>query len=179
MVTTQQLSLGVNLLLFMPLTNYCLGTYDDQINQTGWSYLQLTTNRNVDDHQAMFAAGFLEGALTWERILQFNYTYQVSQFDPSGCSHAVRTFVRESDAWMRKMVKNNAAHDNFWYHVGLVLSQLDGLSDAIRLRPHDAAKSRRCYPAELMGDMIDFKNDSIRNRDPTGCTSPRADALSA
>jgi hypothetical protein len=47
------------------------GTFDDKIDSTGWSFLEIHTSPNVTDEEAAYAAGYLEATLTAERTWQY------------------------------------------------------------------------------------------------------------
>lgn len=42
--------------------------YKDSIVETGWAQIEIETQHEYPDHVQAFAAGYLEGALTWGNI---------------------------------------------------------------------------------------------------------------
>ncbi len=46
------------------------GEFQDTLQSSGWGILKIQTNPTFSDDIQMFGAGFLEGALTQERIYQ-------------------------------------------------------------------------------------------------------------
>lgn len=46
------------------------GSFTDVINKTGWAVLDVHTEASANGDTQSYAAGFLEGALTHERITQ-------------------------------------------------------------------------------------------------------------
>jgi hypothetical protein len=48
------------------------GQFEDTLEDNGWGVLKVQTNSAFSDDLQMFGAGFLEGALTQDRIYQVN-----------------------------------------------------------------------------------------------------------
>jgi hypothetical protein len=45
-------------------------TFADAVNETGWAFLNVTTNSLYDNYDQAYAAGFVEGYISQHRIYQ-------------------------------------------------------------------------------------------------------------
>lgn len=64
----------------------------------------------------MFAAGFLEGALTWERIWQFNNSYVYNEVgNGSALTKEYVAFMVANDNWTRANANAQRDSDPMWY----------------------------------------------------------------
>ena len=102
---------------------------DDTVSNFG--ILDVVTNGMYSDQQQMFAAGYVEGYVTAERIAQnfanlhyyFTETMGVELEDPM-------SWVLEQDAWVRETCDDDIDIDNkgrFWRAVCLAVRQFDGV----------------------------------------------------
>lgn len=105
------------------------GTWTDDVLVTGWGTLELSTNAQYHDKDQMYAAGYLEGAATAQRIAE-SYA-NINYFFWNSTTHVpaeISTWFATNEAWMRDQVTLQAS-DPFWVMVGLLLAQMDGLTD--------------------------------------------------
>ena len=113
-------------------TGVSWGSYTD-MNGTASAFGQLsitTTSSSgaYNDTIQMFAAGYLEGALTMSRIsshLINVFQWLESQFK-NGIPPAIDQFFITQDAYARANVASNTSSP-IWQSTGLLLSQMDGL----------------------------------------------------
>uniref|UniRef100_U5EWZ1 Phospholipase B-like n=1 Tax=Corethrella appendiculata TaxID=1370023 RepID=U5EWZ1_9DIPT len=110
--------------------------YKDSIQENGWSQIEIETQNAYPDRIQAFAAGILEGALTWKSIyLQWSNTIdaECEKDDDS----------REFCEWLREIISNNVESvkemaelkgdiDHFWYQIKLFYYQLDGIEFGFR-----------------------------------------------
>jgi len=100
------------------------GTFDDQIKTVGWAFLNISTNPLIGDEMLqMFAAGYLEAAMTWEQIRDFAN----STLSNYPLTQKVQSFLQENFDWTAAQVQQHAASDPYWAQVGFVLEQFRGL----------------------------------------------------
>ena len=99
------------------------GRFVDGLNVTGWGELWLSTTQSFPDDVQMYAAGFLEGALTFSRIEEM-YEITVAGMDNDA---AIQAFVDNQTEWMAAQVKQHSASNTYWAGVGLVQQQYAGL----------------------------------------------------
>lgn len=112
--------------------------YDDTYNVTGWDQLWITALPNTAPVDAMFAAGYLEGALTAQNIW---YMYRTNRDDWWGHGNKVpddlMDYIDENLQWMEYNIEeakkeSNSANltteqKNFWWAAELFLEQFHGL----------------------------------------------------
>lgn len=106
-----------------------IGRFNDTACSIGWGVLQLRTSATYEDAVQMFAAGYLEGALTAPAIYDYYRNIiglMYGDVAPRRMA-AFRRWFAEQDAWTRAQVERAGGADPFWRHVGLLLAQFDGL----------------------------------------------------
>eukprot|EP00698_Gefionella_okellyi_P003534 TRINITY_DN13325_c0_g1_i1.p1 TRINITY_DN13325_c0_g1~~TRINITY_DN13325_c0_g1_i1.p1 ORF type:complete len:531 (-),score=108.45 TRINITY_DN13325_c0_g1_i1:54-1646(-) len=145
-----------------------VGNFANVINETGWTQLFVNTSNSFDDAIAMYAAGYLEGALTQQLIYLQHRTYQQSvlNFKP-----AVLQFMKDNDLWTKQQVKDHPT-DPYWIHVGLVLNQLQGLVDGYNAF---SAEAEKLTYADLL--LINLLGDVLTLQDAVASDAERPDWL--
>ena len=99
--------------------------YLDSVHSiSGWGQISVRTSSQFQDEQAMWAAGYLEGYMTAERIYDHHVNMQAA-FRVN--TSAPRDFLLEQDQWVREQVGFNSTP--FWNVMGLLLAQHDGLME--------------------------------------------------
>ncbi|KAL4240707.1 Phospholipase B-like 1 [Mactra antiquata] len=141
------------------------GVYHDTIEESGWGILNITAGRGSsgsDNNDIMFAAGYLEAILTYERIYQhyqnINDYFQSKFGNSTDVEKKVKSFFMEQDLFMRSMIRNNVPGSAYWRHVGYILAQYDGLVKGYGDAVTDD-KKLAIYAFQLLngaGDMIDL-----------------------
>lgn len=138
--------------------------YRDSLLESGWSQLELESQQEFPDKIQAFAAGMLEGALSWHNIyLHWSNTVNAE------CSRDEQS--EEFCDWLRKIITTNvetvkkmadmkSEHDHYWYQIGLFYDQLDGLEFGFR---KGVRRSRQDYeiPMEdflLMNSAVDIRD---------------------
>lgn len=104
------------------------GIFTDEIQTTGWSYLEVFTNPFFMDHQQAYAAGLVEARLTGPLIeRQFSNVYgNYCTPDPDYCQR-LHAFLEMNLEYMLNSTRAYSGSDPYWHQVGLVLVQLAGL----------------------------------------------------
>jgi hypothetical protein len=102
--------------------------YKTGIFESGWSIIEIETSSKYPDTVQAYAAGLLEGSLTWQVIHHHwhNTLNVVCEKWASECEQLMR-FLRENTAVVRERAERLAATDPFWHMVRLFYVQLDGL----------------------------------------------------
>jgi len=114
-------------------TNGCAwGQFWDTLNQTGWGVFEMRTSKSCSDTVQMYAAGYLEGALTAERIYQswINMGAAELLLVPE-----MDQFWKTQDLWAQEQAAANAANSSFWRQISLSFQQLNGMAagyDSVR-----------------------------------------------
>lgn len=99
-------------------------TYDQaSLNTTGWARLAIEANAREADDTAAYATGFIDGALTVDLI---NLQWQNLRANPEP---KVAQFVIDNEKWALDMAAKYGPQDPYWYQVGLLYRQLDGITD--------------------------------------------------
>ena len=90
-------------------------------NATGWSTINVESNKEATDAAASFAAGYVEGYLTSALIdLEWLNLEQQTTLSPK-----MREFILANNAWARSQAATFG--DDYWKSVGHVYSQFDGI----------------------------------------------------
>ncbi|XP_012216141.2 putative phospholipase B-like lamina ancestor [Linepithema humile] len=102
--------------------------YKTSIFKSGWSIIEIETSSKYPDAVQAYAAGLLEGSLTWQLIHHHwhNTVNVVCKKWANDCQKLMR-FLRENTAIVREHAELLAATDPFWHMVRLFYIQLDGL----------------------------------------------------
>lgn len=110
--------------------------FKDSFLETGWSQLEIESQPEYPDNIQAFAAGMLEGALSWHSIYlhwsntinaECNKDEQSEEF----CDW-LRRIVMTNVETVKKMADMKSRHDHYWYQIGLFYDQLDGLEFGFR-----------------------------------------------
>ncbi|RQM12042.1 hypothetical protein B5M09_004897 [Aphanomyces astaci] len=120
-------------------TSHAYATFNDSVPRIGWSQLWLratpaSSNSSDAFNQAMYAAGYAEGALTHRRIHEHYWNTRSYFFGrvPTAINLAsaarVYDFLDRNVRWLRSQVATMDTNDTLhWAMVGGVLAQLEGL----------------------------------------------------
>eukprot|EP00126_Sphaerothecum_destruens_P006490 Sdes_comp19381_c0_seq1m10668 len=137
-----------------------VGTFEDGLERTGWGILRIKTSKNYADRDQMFAAGYLEGALTAHRIYQHYQNMFPFYFGKSNSSDIQKynRFFETQENWTNEMVKKNN-QSSFWRQVGLVQSQFDGLVQGYQdhFTFGEILDRFAFFMLNAVGDLLDLK----------------------
>lgn len=102
--------------------------YKTGIFEHGWSYIEIETSSKYPDTVQAYAAGLLEGSLTWQLIHHhwYNTIRPECEAKPAECRKLTR-YLRDNTAVIREFAELKEANDPFWHMVRLFYMQLDGL----------------------------------------------------
>ncbi|XP_073229179.1 phospholipase B-like 1 isoform X2 [Porites lutea] len=108
------------------------GIYVDNINSTGWGELDIvsgTGETSYSDTTIMYAAGYLEGALTAKRINEnyVNIHYEFFSTSSESFMEKVKNWFDKQEEWMRSKIKSESNSSSMWKQMGNIVSQYDGL----------------------------------------------------
>ena len=137
----------------------------------GLRSLDVRTNLTADPMLAAHAAGFAEGTLT-AREMAACYL-NVYEFGPEGPSAELVAWVEANDAWVRARAAREAADDDYWNAVALVLSQFDGI-----LAGYASAAAELGLPSMTKLDLlwVNLDGDLFDLMSALGEASPRGRA---
>lgn len=119
------------------------------IDTTGWSILEIETDGSYHDEIQAYAAGIVEGALTWYLIhthLENTIRYQCDNTPiEKQCNKLRDALTRSLEIW-----KNRASElsdiDPFWHHVSLHYTQINGILTGWR---HGIERSMEPYDSDI------------------------------
>ncbi|OAD58305.1 Putative phospholipase B-like lamina ancestor [Eufriesea mexicana] len=102
--------------------------YKTGIFEHGWSYIEIETSSKYPDTVQAYAAGLLEGSLTWQLIHHhwYNTIRPKCEAKPAECQKLTR-YLRDNTAIIRERAELMESNDPFWHMVRLFYTQLDGL----------------------------------------------------
>lgn len=146
------------------------GSYSDNIESSGWGYLELESNASYADHIQAYAAGALEGYLTHDRIqMQWNNMYAEYCDNQTEFCDRLRGFLSENMVYSRRQELKHQGSDPYWHMVHLQMKQLAGLSDAFEHEPLDVKRQltnvTRVLFFNIEGDLLDLEHALKRTPD--------------
>ncbi|XP_013380031.1 putative phospholipase B-like 2 isoform X2 [Lingula anatina] len=115
--------------------------FSNEINSTGWSYLEVTTNPAYPDFAQAYSAGLAEGYITRQLIaMHWNNTVQgyCDPESPSDYCKRLADYVKQNLAWVNDKINkpDNSPEDKvYWHQVDLFLKQVSGLQDGYENKP--------------------------------------------
>ncbi|XP_055775925.1 putative phospholipase B-like 2 isoform X3 [Salvelinus fontinalis] len=106
--------------------------FTDDIKNSGWSYLEVTTSGRYNDSIQAYAAGAVEAAVSSELIYKHWMNTLMGYCGPftfeSGFCHRLKDYITTNLQWVRQQIEEHP-HCPYWHQVWLVLLQLKGLED--------------------------------------------------
>ncbi|XP_053662913.1 putative phospholipase B-like lamina ancestor [Anopheles marshallii] len=141
--------------------------FRDSILTNGWSQLELESQSSYSDTVQAYAAGIMEGALTWHNIYMhwFNTIDAVCSKDEESEEFCdwLRGLITTNVDTVKKMADLKGKHDYYWYQIALFYDQLDGLEIGFR---KGVKRSRMDYeiPKQdflLMNAAVDIRDLKI------------------
>lgn len=129
--------------------------YKDSTFQNGWSQIEVETQPEYPDWVQAYAAGMLEGALTWSSIhKQWLNTVQgfcEQDEDTQGFCIWLRDYLATNYANIKKMSDDKSKVDHYWYQIRLFFHQLEGLEHGWKL---GVKRSRADYEIEFVDFLM-------------------------
>jgi len=107
------------------------GTFENEINKTGWSYLEVYSNETFPDITQAYAAGLVEGYLS-KKLLQFQLYNNHDDLCPlplSAFCVKLKDYLNVNLQWMYSQIAEHANNGSYWHHVSLFLAQVKGIRD--------------------------------------------------
>lgn len=131
------------------------GEFNESIMSTGWYVLSLVSNGNYSDADQAYAAGYFEGVVT-SAVAQQSY---LNHYGTDPVEDAVNQWWVQNLVWVRQQVSQSQNQDPYWYQVGLMLQQFEGLLDGINAQTTDGFQFNETTLLALtaMGDLFDLQ----------------------
>ncbi|KAF7238436.1 putative phospholipase B-like 2 [Varanus komodoensis] len=104
----------------------------DAIRETGWAFLELTTNDKYNDSIQAYAAGLAEAAVSDQLIYMHWMNIMVGYCGPFSYQteycQKLRNYLEANLDWMQEQIEA-APGSEYWHQIRLALLQLKGLED--------------------------------------------------
>lgn len=106
--------------------------YDPHIQETGWAVLRVETQEEYADQVQAFAAGLLEGALTWQMIY-WHWLNTISPYckEQKHLCNSVRHYLGVNYEWV-KATATAGRDDPYWHQIYLFYVQLEGIQTGFK-----------------------------------------------
>ncbi|KAH8406810.1 hypothetical protein KR222_004224 [Zaprionus bogoriensis] len=105
--------------------------YKDSVYENGWAQIEVETQRSYPDWVQAYAAGMLEGSLTWKNIYnQWANTISSScERDESSQKFCewLRELLTRNYEYLKQQAHAKSEHDHYWHQLHLILNQLEGM----------------------------------------------------
>ncbi|XP_078362141.1 putative phospholipase B-like 2 [Oculina patagonica] len=108
------------------------GKFRDEIDSTGWSFLEVHSNASLPDKTQAMAVGMTEGSLTAE-LMYKGYQNTLAGYcnaDPEFCTK-LGNFFGDNLKWIMGQIESNP-NDQYWYQISLILEQSEGIKQGYR-----------------------------------------------
>ncbi|XP_051922855.1 putative phospholipase B-like 2 [Hippocampus zosterae] len=107
--------------------------FTDDIQTSGWGFLEVTTNSQYNDSFQAYAAGAVEAAVTSQLIYKHWMNTLMGYCGPfsrhSGYCDRLKIFITSNLQWIQEQIEKEP-NSPYWYQVRLALLQLKGLEDS-------------------------------------------------
>ncbi|GIY08069.1 putative phospholipase B-like 2 [Caerostris extrusa] len=137
------------------------GTFQDEIFQVGWSYLEVKSNSLFPDPIQAYAAGLVEGYLT-SNLLKKHWSNLAADYctnEKNFCRH-LQNFLEQNLDFINKNIRTKRSYDVYWHQIALTLEQLKGLEDGSRnktSKPSTKFDVMGLMLLNVMGDLEDLE----------------------
>ncbi|XP_049527570.1 putative phospholipase B-like 2 [Dermacentor silvarum] len=146
------------------------GTLKNDINESGWAFLQIETNERAKDEVQAYAAGALEAYLT-RQLIENHWTNMFGGYcesQPEYCRD-LEQFFAENNKYSQQQQHLRRHNESFWNMVYLQMKQLAGLSDELENKTLDFSNEVTDVPRaqylNAQGDIQDLEHALGREED--------------
>ncbi|XP_015778026.1 PREDICTED: phospholipase-B 81-like isoform X2 [Acropora digitifera] len=137
------------------------GIYQDSIQTNGWGKLDIVSGTGAakySDQTIMYAAGYLEGALTAKRINE-NYVnnYDICFRESSeSLVEKAKIWFDNQEKWMRDQITKRSSNSSLWRQMGNIIAQYDGLIAGYLDHPDTEKANLTKFAFQLFNGIGDF-----------------------
>ncbi|KAG7263408.1 hypothetical protein CRUP_007414, partial [Coryphaenoides rupestris] len=107
--------------------------FTDDIEKSGWSFLEVTTSGRFNDSIQAYAAGAVEAALTSQLMYKHWMNTLMGYCGPktfdSGYCLRLKTYITSNLEWVMEKIREQG-NVPYWHQANLALLQLKGLEDS-------------------------------------------------
>jgi hypothetical protein len=108
-----------------PQNGVAWGEMYPESNVTGWDRLYIHTSVTHPDERQSFAAGYLEGILTYQQII--SYSLNLGSGRNNEIKSALIEWCTQQYNWLLSQIKLNVPKDPYWRNVNFIRLQFEGL----------------------------------------------------
>jgi hypothetical protein len=136
------------------------GSFEDEINKTGWAILRIQTSESHGGSSQSYAAGFLEASLTHERMAQQRKNMWGIDLPGMSIPTAIQHFLRANMKWMQQEAQAHPS-EPYWKLASFLLDQLRGLTDGFNTARRHIGESPLSLLQVYMMSLIDADMDDL------------------
>ncbi|CAB3221806.1 unnamed protein product [Arctia plantaginis] len=130
------------------------------MDTTGWSILEIETDPSYSDEYQAYAAGIVEGALTWSLIHEHQENTISAKCQPveRQCDEFRDALYKSVNKW-KAFADEHAASDPFWHHVKLYYTQINGMWTGWK---YGVERSSKPYDTDISNlYWLNFVNEAV------------------
>eukprot|EP01061_Rhynchopus_euleeides_P031823 TRINITY_DN526_c0_g1_i3.p2 TRINITY_DN526_c0_g1~~TRINITY_DN526_c0_g1_i3.p2 ORF type:complete len:536 (+),score=260.16 TRINITY_DN526_c0_g1_i3:43-1650(+) len=133
-----------------------VGQFEDALTTKGWGILDVKGSTVTTDADLAFAAGAVEGLLSYNRISDHYQNMYKSHFASLSAAEVqeVKSWLEKQYNWTKKEAEAKKGSSGVWEQVGNVMSQFDGL-----VAGYNMAVNGTSYPALTQFDFLVLNGD--------------------
>ncbi|ESO82433.1 hypothetical protein LOTGIDRAFT_237030, partial [Lottia gigantea] len=146
-----------------PIDYVAKADFQNSVNSTCWSYLDVTTNPQYNDSMQAYAAGMVEGFLTKE-LIQYSWQNTAADYCTQPYNQYCKNlqkFLTQNYNWVKTEITQNF-DSPFWHNVRLFYTQVSGLDAGFTGTPkqvnYDVDVLGMFYILQLSGDLEDLES---------------------
>lgn len=115
--------------------------WEDSLNETGWYKMHIKGNEKSSSENIMRCAGFLEGYLSHDRILNhFNLIFDINEWERTRkYPEDIRNYLQSNQDYIRESVEAYR-EVKYWREIGLIMNQFDGLVEGYEKKDSEQGK---------------------------------------
>eukprot|EP01031_Cornospumella_fuschlensis_P035022 gene35022-42412_t len=117
-------------------SSHAYGTYSDEVNKDGWGKIWVHADATDD---GWYQAGYLEGALTAQRIYQHFTSWYAYQF-PTPPANATLQFLYDQMDYAKNLAQSKRKEDVYYDTLAKLLAQFQGILDGQNAAAADGEK---------------------------------------
>ncbi|GFU53295.1 putative phospholipase B-like 2 [Trichonephila clavipes] len=108
-------------------TSVAYGSFQDEIFQTGWSYLEVKSNAVFSDPVQAYAAGLVEGFLTQD-LLKKHWINMAADYcvDEKPYCQRLQKFLQQNLNFMNKNIEIKRNYDVYWHQFPIPFTKTKG-----------------------------------------------------
>lgn len=140
--------------------------YEKKLYKNGWDFLHISSNsmtkNKFDDQLIAYSVGYLEGYITYKRILVHyqnmkQYVFPAQVYANSSMPQNVREYLKENNEWIRNQTSENK--DEYWFNVNLIQEQYEGMVDGYNKKINE----KFLHSQDLQEKLLSYEDFQVMN----------------